>query len=434
MTMKLQARLWGTILLAAAALTAGCNSDSTPVTTSGSGGSAAGGSTPSSGGVLSTGGISSLGGATLTGGTPGSGGKATVTGGSNGGSNGTGGVYASGGASTAPTSGGRTATTGGETMAGGTSAAGGSSASGGSAATGGSGSGGASGGNRDGGPDGAADVGADVGADVSADVAAGDGPGKDTIPVGDVDPSKKITVWMSGDSTMAGDTIDTTACAACPCGWGAQFSTVFNSNVSVIDRAVAGRTIETWLYEKNVSATTMANGECTLTATTYSANWTAMLDANTGMKPGDYLLISFGINDGGACPRHVGTALFETYLETMAKAASDRGAQAIFLTPTNAIECTGAAAVTNTRGAYVDATKAAGTTANVPVVDLTTLSAQLYTSAGLCPNNGNYTTGVVGAFFCNDHTHFEKAGALQIVATVAKALRDQGIGLAAYLK
>jgi hypothetical protein len=40
----------------------------------------------------------------------------------------------------------------------------------------------------------------------------------------------------------------------------------------------------------------------------------------------------------------------------------------------------------------------------------------------------------VGTFFCDDHTHFEAAGALQIAQTAAKALKDQGIGLASYLK
>ena len=95
----------------------------------------------------------------------------------------------------------------------------------------------------------------------------------------------------------------------------------------------------------------------------------------TGMKVGDYLFIQFGINDGSACPRHVGTTLFQTYLVTMAKAASDRAAQAIFLSPTNAIACSGSTAQANTRGTYPAATKTAATTANVPFIDVTTLSA-----------------------------------------------------------
>ena len=72
----------------------------------------------------------------------------------------------------------------------------------------------------------------------------------------------------------------------------------------------------------------------------------------------------------------------------------------------------------------------------MPVIDLTALSAALYTSLGLCPNNADYTstTSAVGKFFCEDHTHFEAAGAAQIAKVVAKALKDQGIGLAAYLR
>jgi lysophospholipase L1-like esterase len=233
-----------------------------------------------------------------------------------------------------------------------------------------------------------------------------------------------ITIWMSGDSTMAGD-----KCAGG--GWGDQFGSLFKSNVTVQNKSVAGRSIQTWLYEGNVSSTAGANGECTLTATTYSANWNAML---TGMKTGDWLLVEFGINDGDAtCPRHVGTTLFQTYLTTMAKAATDRGANPIFLTSTSAIACNGATAQAN-RG-FGPQTKAAGTADNVPVIDMTVLTAALYTSLGLCPNSNDYTstTSKLGLFFCNDHTHFEAAGALQIAKTAAQALKDQKIGLASYL-
>jgi lysophospholipase L1-like esterase len=232
---------------------------------------------------------------------------------------------------------------------------------------------------------------------------------------------------MAGDSTMSGSGCDGG-------GWGTQFAAVFNSNVTVVNSSVAGRSIQTWLYDPNVGAAG-ADGECTVNPKTYNARWAAMLDANTGMKPGDYLFIQFGINDGSACPRHVGEALFESYYTTMAKAATDRGAHPIFLTPTNMIACSGSTAQTNTRGSYPGFVKAAGTADNVPVIDVTTLSATLYTSEGLCPNSSDYssTTSKVGIFFCNDHTHFSAAGALKIAQMVGKALKDQGIGLGAYV-
>jgi lysophospholipase L1-like esterase len=147
------------------------------------------------------------------------------------------------------------------------------------------------------------------------------------------------------------------------------------------------------------------------------------------------LFVEFGINDGDAtCNRHVGTALFQSYLTEMAQAAKDRGATAIFLTSTSAMQCTGA--MVNPNRGFGPTTKAAASASNVPLIDLTQLSAALYTSLGLCPNDGNYdsTTSALGKFFCSDHTHFEAAGAAQIAGVVAKALRDQNIGLAAYLK
>ena len=265
----------------------------------------------------------------------------------------------------------------------------------------------------------------DAGMDGRAEVGTPDGPGPDAISVGDTDPTKKISVWLAGDSTMQ------PCSSACPCGWGSQFQPYLNANATVVNSGAGGRSIQTWLYDPNVT-TTMANGECVVDPKTYSTRWQAMLD---GMKGGDYLLVEFGINDGDStCNRHVGTALFQSYLETMAAAAKTRGAQAIFLTSTSAIACSGNTAEAN-RG-FGPETKAAGKAASVPVIDLTALSAALYTSLGLCPNASDYTstTSAVGKFFCDDHTHFEAAGATQIAGVVAKALRDQGIGLAAYLK
>ncbi|WP_260478563.1 hypothetical protein [Kibdelosporangium aridum] len=70
-------------------------------------------------------------------------------------------------------------------------------------------------------------------------------------------------------------------------------------------------------------------------------------------------------------------------------------------------------------------------TCGIGVIDLHKLSYTLYNTLKLCPNDGDYT---VGAFFCDDHTHFEAAGTQQIARVVAKALRDQRISLASHLK
>ena len=63
---------------------------------------------------------------------------------------------------------------------------------------------------------------------------------------------------------------------------------------------------------------------------------------------------------------------------------------------------------------FVTPTTAAGAATGAPVIDLQTLSVNYYNSLGLCPNNGDYTAGPVGQFFCNDHTHFEAYGARRL--------------------
>jgi lysophospholipase L1-like esterase len=241
-----------------------------------------------------------------------------------------------------------------------------------------------------------------------------------------------ITLWLAGDSTVAnGET-------PCPVGWGKVFDALFDDRVTVTNSAVGGRSVHTWLY--NVQKTMDASGECALELDqngdpVLQARWTAML---SGMKAGDYLFIQFGINDGDpSCDRHVGLDAFKESYGMMAAAAKERGAQPIFVTPTSSISCNGNAAQ-GTRGGYVTTTIDAGNEFDVPVIDLHAKSVALYTSLGFCPLAGGdvsaSTTGPVGDFFCDDHTHFDTPGAKQIAGLVTQALVAQGLPLAAYVK
>ncbi|MDX2604973.1 GDSL-type esterase/lipase family protein [Streptomyces caniscabiei] len=238
-----------------------------------------------------------------------------------------------------------------------------------------------------------------------------------------------VTVWLAGDSTMANP-----SSGRCPVGWGSQFDALFNNDVTVRNQAVGGRSIQTWLYEGNVSNTKGSDGECRLTSTTYSSRWQAMLNSSTGMKAGDYLFIQFGINDSSStCPRHVGPARYRQLMTTMVQAALARGAHPVLLTPVAAITCSGGTATKN-RG-FVNETFAVGSTTRAPVVDLQSLSVSLYNSLRFCPNNGDYGgSGPLGTFFCDDHTHFDTYGAQRIAGLVAGDVRRQNLPLAAYLR
>jgi lysophospholipase L1-like esterase len=248
-------------------------------------------------------------------------------------------------------------------------------------------------------------------------------PGCGLRPAAAAAAAATTTVWLAGDSTMANPS------AICPVGWGARFGALFTSDVVVNNLALGGRSIQTWLYEGNVTSAIGSDGECALTSTTASARWQRVLD---GMKAGDYLFIQFGINDGSAtCPRHVGTARYQRLMTMMAQTAKARGAHPVLLTAVAAITCSGGTAVRN-RG-YVNQTLAAGAATGSPVIDLQTLSVNHYNAVRLCPHNGDYTAGLVGQYFCNDHTHFEAYGAQRIAGLVAGALRSQNIPLAGSL-
>lgn len=242
-----------------------------------------------------------------------------------------------------------------------------------------------------------------------------------------------VTVWIAGDSTVAnGNT-------PCPVGWGAQFKSFFRDDVKVVNSAVGGRSVRTWLYNVTTEMD-KSSGECVLQTDasgepTLQARWRDML---SGMKQGDYLFIQFGINDGSAtCDRHVGIAAFKESYGMMATAAKARGAQPVFLTPASAVACNGSSARA-TRGEYVTATLDAGKQFEVPVIDLHASTIALYNSRGFCPIPGGdvsaSTTGPVGDFFCDDHTHFSQSGAAAVAELVARAVREQNLGLAAHLK
>ncbi|HEU4576780.1 MAG TPA: GDSL-type esterase/lipase family protein [Polyangiaceae bacterium] len=277
--------------------------------------------------------------------------------------------------------------------------------------------------------DGAAQPGAAPGG-MSAEEAQA--PGMPPPPAVDPKQLPALTLWIAGDSTVAnGQT-------PCPRGWGGVIGARLDSRVTVNNSAAGGRSVHTWLY--NVGQEKDATGECVLERDaagepTLQPRWQAMLD---GMKPGDYLFIQFGINDGDpSCDRHVGLDAFEAAYGMMAEAAKARGARPVFLTPVSSISCNGNTA-RGSRGEFVTRTIEAGARFDVPVIDLHARSVALYNQRGFCPVAGGdvsaATTGPVGDFFCDDHTHFSSTGAVEIAGVVAQALRDQGIPLSAYLK
>jgi lysophospholipase L1-like esterase len=333
------------------------------------------------------------------GGGPGTGGGAGDSGGAAGGRGGT-------------SAGGASGNAGGGGDAGRGGASGGSGATGGEAgrggATGGGGRGGASGGSGGGAGRGGTSGGGGAGrGGASGASGAGGGSAGRGGSGGTGGALPPVKIWIAGDSTVA-----SSGGTPCPIGWGGPFPTYFGPGVTVTNSAIGGRSVRTWLY--SVQTVMDATGECVLDKDSsgnpiLQSRWQAMLNATSGMKAGDYLFIQFGINDSDStCDRHVGVDAFKTSYGVMAQAAKDRGANPIFVTPLAMIRCSGTT-VTASREPYVTATKDAGTQYGVPVIDLNGLAIALYKQHAFCPIPGGdvsaTTTGPVGDFFCDDHTH-----------------------------
>jgi lysophospholipase L1-like esterase len=398
---------------AIAVLLAGC-STSGPASTSksdasatggthlaGTGGQAATGGGTGSGGAVSTGGVTATGGISATGGTPASGG---VTG--------TGGETPTDAAA---------AGTGGST--GGTSATGGRPGTGGASGTGG-GAGGVHG--TGGSTTAAADAGSDArdagGAERAPDALVSDA--RDTpagVTATDVAPSAMVTVYVAGDSTVS----TYTGSSIHQAGWGQFLQDYFVANAKIVNKAVGGMTARHFIEA-------------------------GYLDAILGViKPGDYLLVQFGTNDGnstatytlpgvdGPIPYYLDPQTdFKTYLAKYVDATKAKSATTIFVTPPPRHSCNaGETGVRNGLAAYATAMKELGPTLGTEVVDLNAMVIA-YLADVTCETSGS-TFYLVKADGTTDSTHFQENGAdvmAGLVANGTSGISTLGLPLSAYVK
>ena len=66
--------------------------------------------------------------------------------------------------------------------------------------------------------------------------------------------SGPVTVWLAGDSTMASSSGGSIV------GWGRELGGYLTADATVVNNAVGGRSVQTWLYESAVTSGTTARG------------------------------------------------------------------------------------------------------------------------------------------------------------------------------
>jgi len=135
---------------------------------------------------------------------------------------------------------------------------------------------------------------------------------------------------------------------------------------------------------------------------------------------GDWVIIQFGHND-----KNVADSVVQANLTKYVADAQAAGVNAILVSPPARISTV---PVGDQSGLHGAAAQAAAAAKGVPFIDLTALSSAWYDSLG--------TQSAALAYHANgtDVTHTNLAGAQVLAGFVADAIKNQGIGLAQYLR
>lgn len=211
-------------------------------------------------------------------------------------------------------------------------------------------------------------------------------------------PSKRITVWLIGDSTMCYYEPSRAPLA----GWGMPFAGFFDSSVMIKNRAKGGRSTRTFLSENR---------------------WN---EIEPKLTAGDYVLIQFGHNDEAKeekyKERYTSVPDYKINLTKFINETRKRKAIPVLITPVSRMRFkNGIAEETHTE--YSTAVWEVGKKENVPVIDLDKKSRELYQELG--PANTRYLFMQLDSMAHpnypqgqKDNTHFSEYGARIIAELV----------------
>lgn len=223
-----------------------------------------------------------------------------------------------------------------------------------------------------------------------------------------------ITVYLAGDSTMAGKLPEKRP----ETGWGEMLGQHFKAGAVKIDnRAANGRSTKTFISENR---------------------WQGIVDA---LKKGDYVFIQFGHNDSSKekVDRYTPPEDYRKNLIRFVAEARAKSATPVLLTPVMRRRFNQNGEFYDTHGEYPDIARAVAKEYKVELIDMHRLSGALLKNYGAEPSrelflqlkageNPNYPNGV------DDNTHFSPRGAEEMARLAAAEIRAGKIGLRKFLK
>ncbi len=228
--------------------------------------------------------------------------------------------------------------------------------------------------------------------------------------------SDKPVIYIAGDSTVQ----SYKASYAPQQGWGYYLQNYFNSNVSVSNHALAGRSSKSFYDQGRFKTIT------------------------DSLKEGDFVLIQFAINDAGAnkAERYAPVGgnvdnpkegTYEWYMTQFIKDTLAKGATPVLVTTVIGMKAYSGGKFVNSYNNYCDACKKLAEKYNIPCIDLNSLMVSHYNKVGYDTAKSYHLMGAVSG--STDGTHFCEKGANIVAGIVADAIRNQKIaGLAEYAK
>lgn len=234
---------------------------------------------------------------------------------------------------------------------------------------------------------------------------------------------KPVKVYLIGDSTVADYTLDEGYMQKkYPItGWGQVFqqflakdslkkltNLIKSDSALVVDKAKGGRSTRTFFEE---------------------GRWKDVLST---LDKNDLVLIQFGHNDAAKDKpeRYVAIAGYKEFLRMYVKETRAKGALLILITPVTRNYPWKDGKLGSAHGEYPQAVKDVAKELNVPIIDLTSLSADFFTTKGnefiskhyfMNLDSGKYEAYPKGQ---KDNTHFQPEGAKEVARLVYEGLKE----------